>query len=238
MLALCMAAVVAACSSTHVEVLGTHQQECGERPSFVRGACAYSDAPAQSVIVHLDDGQQGDLIVVDVSYTVNSEVLTQVSDSNGTIYQPLHPLTYWAGNSEASRTYFGQLAGNGPFAVTALLDRPQLREHMDIFVQEYSGVSELDDAGVLTGTTTKPETRTVITKTPQELIFGFVAVHGTTDAGPGFSLRSRCLQDLSEDAVAGPAGPQIAEFVSDVSVSAWATTIAAFESPDCANAGQ
>jgi hypothetical protein len=220
-----------ACAPTPVEVLHT---VCGAGPVFVRGNCSISNAPADRVTLQLDGGATGDLVVVSVAYAYVNEQLSGVSDTLGTNYQPLHAFTVFdTGSSVAMRSYYGVLTSSGAFTVTGLLDRPQVHEHIDMFVQEYSGVSALDSAGVLTDTTPRPTSKTLMTTSSNELLYGFASIHGFAAPGDHFTQRFTCLGDLTEDTVVPSAGPAALEFGLTSSASAWGTTVAAFKASAC-----
>jgi hypothetical protein len=226
-------ATLSACGITRVPVLEGAKACAPSAPKHVQGGCTFSSAPATSVSFTSLTAHKGAAVLVGLGYAFAGESVMQVTDTLGTTYAPLFPLAFFNGQRDAMRVFAGVLGEDGTTTVTATLDRPQADGELVMFVHEYSGVGPLDRAELSVGSSNDVKTASVTTEADGELLFAYVANTGYASAGVGFTQRATCLGDATEDAVAGPAGPYAATFVSSMQGVSWAAAIVTYRPATC-----
>jgi hypothetical protein len=230
------------CDPTRIPILQGPNPDCASAaravPTWVQGSCGFSPSPAQSTALQLEPIHLGNLIIVAVNYaSAGQQQVTSVTDSLGTHYLPLHPLTTFNGQADSMRAYYAFAASGGADTVTATLDQPLTTGNVVIFVHEYSGLSQLDHAQAQPGNTVDPQTAVLNTAMAGELLFAHAGNIQSLLPGTGFVARGSCRGDLSEDRVSGEPGAYSASFkTAGGGGNSWAALIAAFLPRTCLDA--
>jgi len=195
--------------------------------SFVRVAYATPQSAVTSVSVPYSGAQTaGDLNIVVAGWNDALANVLSVQDSAGNVYsRAIGPTT---GTGLRQSIYYAPNIVGGANTVTVTFDRAA--DHPDIRILEYRGVTTLDVAAGASGRSTTPNSGSVTTTAPNELIFGANMVSSITkNAGSGFTSRviTSPDSDIAEDRIVSAIGTYSA--TASTATGYWVMQIVTFK---------
>jgi hypothetical protein len=170
--------------------------------------------------------QAGNTIVAYVIWSNAGNVA--LTDTRGDAFlSPASPVG-WGANCRAQVFYAANIAG-GADTVTATFQNA-VNSFGVVYIHEYSGINPLnpvDGTVSASGSSSTPNSGTVVTTQPNDLIFGAgVSDNTVTAAGSGFTARSTAYGNLTEDRIATSTGSYSA--TASHNGSAWGMQMIAF----------
>jgi len=195
--------------------------------SFVRVAYAAPQSSVTTVSVPYSGAQTaGDLNIVVVGWNDTVADVLSVQDSAGNIYSRAIGATTGTGLRQS--IYYAPNIAGGANTVTVTFNRAA--NHPDIRILEYRGVTTLDVAAGASGRSATPNSGSVTTTAPNELIFGANMVSSITkSAGTGFTSRviTSPDSDIAEDRIVSSIGTYTA--TANTSTGYWVIQVVTFK---------